>query len=80
MIALTHSAASSTDMKSTSKVRTAGGFGVSLLGEGQEELARRLLKELTREFPSSSLFAREYARAVAPAIPRVPARENRSRP
>src|SRR2546422_4972296 len=48
--------------------------------EGQEELARRLLKELTREFPSSSLFAREYARAVAPAIPRVPARENRIRP
>jgi hypothetical protein len=30
--------------------------------EGQEDLARRLLRELTREYPDSPLFAAEYAR------------------
>ncbi len=40
--------------------------------EGQEDLARRLLQELTHEFPDSPLFAREYARVAPPAVPRVP--------
>jgi hypothetical protein len=37
--------------------------------EGQEELARRLLLELTREFPASPLFAAEYARVEERPIP-----------
>jgi len=37
--------------------------------EGQDDRARRLLLELTREFPNSPLFAREYARANSPAVP-----------
>ena len=39
--------------------------------EGQEDLARRLLGELTREFPNSPLFAAEYARVADRPIPAV---------
>jgi hypothetical protein len=39
--------------------------------EGQEDLARRLLKELAHDFPGSPLFAQEYARAVAPKVSAV---------
>jgi hypothetical protein len=37
--------------------------------EGQEDNARRLLLELTREFPGSPLFAAEYARMTVRAVP-----------
>jgi hypothetical protein len=37
--------------------------------EGQEALARRLLQELTQEFPASPLFSTEYARVVSRPIP-----------
>ena len=39
--------------------------------EGQEDLARRLLKELTRDFPASPLFAKEYARAMTTEVSKV---------
>jgi len=39
--------------------------------EGQKDLARRLLLELTREFPNSPLFAAEYARVADRTIPAV---------
>ncbi len=37
--------------------------------EKQSDLARRLLRELTEEFPASPLFASEYARATAQPLP-----------
>jgi hypothetical protein len=37
--------------------------------EKQDELAQRLLKELTDEFPSSDLFAAEYAKVMGLPIP-----------
>jgi hypothetical protein len=37
--------------------------------EKQNELAQRLLKELTDEFPTSDLFAAEYAKAMGRPIP-----------
>jgi len=37
--------------------------------EGKGELARKLLRELNEEFPSSPLFAVEYARATSQAVP-----------
>lgn len=37
--------------------------------EKQNDLARRLLRELTDEFPASPLFASEYARATAQLLP-----------
>ena len=37
--------------------------------EGQEDLARRLLLELTLEFPDSPLFAAEYARVTERPVP-----------
>lgn len=37
--------------------------------EKQNELAQKLLKELTDEFPSSDLFAAEYAKAMGLPIP-----------
>jgi len=39
--------------------------------EGQEDLARRFLRELTREYPNSPLFAAEYARVADRPIPAV---------
>jgi hypothetical protein len=40
--------------------------------EGQEDVARRLLEELTHEFPDSPLFAREYGRVATPAASTTP--------
>jgi len=37
--------------------------------EKQNALAQRLLRELTEEFPSSTLFASEYAKAMGLPIP-----------
>lgn len=37
--------------------------------ERQNDLARELFRELTEEFPSSPLFAAEYARAIRDSIP-----------
>ena len=37
--------------------------------EQKDELARDLLRELNEEFPSSPLFAVEYARAISQAVP-----------
>lgn len=37
--------------------------------EKKDELARNLLRELNEEFPSSPLFAVEYARATSKAVP-----------
>jgi hypothetical protein len=37
--------------------------------EGQEDLARRQLRELTRDYPESPLFAAEYARVKAGPTP-----------
>ena len=42
--------------------------------EKQDELARRLLRELTEEFPSSPLFAAEYASARGLKLPAEQAR------
>lgn len=38
--------------------------------EGQEDLARRQLLELTRDYPASPLFAAEYSRVETPTEPR----------
>jgi hypothetical protein len=38
--------------------------------EGQEDLARRQLLDLTREYPASPLFASEYSRVQSRAEPR----------
>lgn len=37
--------------------------------ERQDDLAQRLLRELTEEFPTSPLFAAEYARAMGRPVP-----------
>ncbi len=38
--------------------------------EGREDLARRLLQELTRDYPASPLFAAEYAKLEEHPVPR----------
>jgi len=37
--------------------------------EKQDDLARKLLRELTEEFPASPLFAVEYAHAMGGSVP-----------
>jgi hypothetical protein len=44
-------------------------LALSARREKQEELARRLLRELSEEFPTSPLFAAEYARVMGRPIP-----------
>jgi hypothetical protein len=39
--------------------------------EKQDELAKRLLRELSEEFPDSPLFAAEYAKVLGRPIPAV---------
>jgi hypothetical protein len=37
--------------------------------EKQNELARKLLRELSEQYPDKELFASEYAKAMALSIP-----------
>ena len=60
--------------KTASKGRYLKPFAKILLAlaarrEKQDDLARKLLRELTQEFPASPLFASEYARLIGQPIP-----------
>jgi hypothetical protein len=44
-------------------------LALSARREKQNELAQKLLRELTEEFPESSLFAAEYAKAMGRLVP-----------
>jgi hypothetical protein len=44
-------------------------LALSARREKQDALAQRLLLELSQEFPSSPLFAAEYAKAMGRPIP-----------
>jgi hypothetical protein len=51
-------------------------LALSARREKQQALAQKLLLELSQEFPSSSLFAAEYAKAMGRAIPAGLIRQN----